>query len=140
MKSVQINVTKYAKYVKNPYVVNVFSMRNNKEQRWFEDDKLVSVCAARIDEGFDATTLIDITELVKDGQLVWDVPPGKWMIYVNYLTRNSGCRENYINMVDKQSAHIQIEQCMNLILNITKKNLARRLLAFSRMNQSLEMD
>lgn len=109
MKSVQMNVTKCAKYVKNAYVVNVFSMRNNKEHRWFEDDKLVSVCAARIDEGFDATTLIDITELVKDGQLTWDVPPGKWMIYVNYLTRNSGCRENYINMVDKESVRIQIE-------------------------------
>lgn len=109
MKSAQINIAKYAKYVKNPYVVNVFSMRNNKEHRWFEDDKLVSVCVARIDEGFDATTLIDVTNLVKDGQLIWDVPPGKWMIYVNYLTRNSGCRENYINMVDKKSARIQIE-------------------------------
>jgi hypothetical protein len=109
MKSAQINITKHAKYIKNPYVVNVFSMRNNKERRQFDDDSLLSVCAARIDESFDASTLIDITEFVRDGQLVWDVPDGKWMIYVNFLTRNSGCRDNYINMLSKRSARIQIE-------------------------------
>ncbi len=130
MKSAQINIAKYAKYVKNPFVVNVFSMRNNKEHRWFEDDKLVSVCVARIDEGFDATTLIDVTNLVKDGQLIWDVPPGKWMIYVNYLTRNSGCRENYINMVDKKSARIQIEAVYEPHLEHYKEEFGKTIAGF----------
>ena len=82
---------------------------DSKARRQFNDDKLLNVCAARVDQGFDASTLIDITKFVKDGQLVWDVPAGKWKIYVNYLTRNAGTRDGYINLLNKESAKIQIE-------------------------------
>jgi len=110
MKSVQLNVEKHAKYVRNPLKANIFSMRSDsKARRQFNDDKLLNVCAARVDQGFDASTLIDITKFVKDGQLVWDVPAGKWKIYVNYLTRNAGTRDGYINLLNKESAKIQIE-------------------------------
>lgn len=109
MKSAQLNVAKHAKYVKNPFAGGHMFSRGNQERRQFDDDRLVSVCAARIDKGFDASTLIDITEFVSDGQLVWDIPAGKWMIYVNFLTRNAGSRENYINMVDKRSVRKLIE-------------------------------
>jgi hypothetical protein len=109
MKSAQLNVAKHAKYVKNPLARNLFSALNHKERKQFDDDRLLSVCAVRVDAGFDASTLIDITGLVKDGQLVWDVPRGKWKIYVNYLTRNAGSRGNYINMLDKRSVNLLIE-------------------------------
>ncbi|MCM8711707.1 hypothetical protein M2651_11840 [Clostridium sp. SYSU_GA19001] len=109
MKSAQLNITKHAKFTKNPLAGDSFFARGNKERRYFDDDKLLSICAARIDESFDASTLVDITEFVEDGQLVWDVPAGKWKIYVNFLTRNAGTRENYINMLNKKSARKQIE-------------------------------
>ncbi|MED4953737.1 glycosyl hydrolase [Paenibacillus macerans] len=107
-KAAQLNVAKHAKYVKNPFEHSLFA-RANKERRKFDDDTLLSVCAARIDQGFDASTLTDITDFVKEGQLVWDIPEGKWIIYVNYLTRNAGSRDGYINMLDKKSAGKQIE-------------------------------
>ncbi|WP_310829655.1 glycosyl hydrolase [Paenibacillus pedocola] len=109
VKSAQLNVAKHAKYVKNPFEVSMFSMRAKKEKRKFEDDTLLSVCAARVDQGFDTATLTDITHMVKDGELVWDVPEGKWTVYVNYLTRNAGSRDGYINMLDKISAGKLIE-------------------------------
>ncbi|MFP4976632.1 glycosyl hydrolase [Paenibacillus sp. CN-4] len=108
-KSVQLNVANHAVYVKNPFETSIFGMRAKKEKRKFDDDALFSVCAARVDQGFDASTLTDITEYVKDGELVWDVPAGKWMIYVHYLTRNAGSRDGYINMLHKESARKQIE-------------------------------
>ncbi|HHV12752.1 MAG TPA: hypothetical protein GXX75_20990 [Clostridiales bacterium] len=110
MKSAQMDVAAHSKYVRNPFApASPFSMGQGKERRQFDDDRLLSVCAARIDQGYDASTLVDLTDLVKDGQLVWDIPAGKWMISVNFLTRNAGSRENYINMIDKRSARTQIE-------------------------------
>lgn len=110
MKSVQLNVKKHAKYIRNPLKANIFSMRNaNRDRRQFDDDKLLNVCAARVDRGFDESTLIDITKFVKDGQLVWDVPPGRWKIYINYLTRNAGTRDGYINLLNKESVKIQLK-------------------------------
>ena len=110
MKSAQLDVSKHSKYAKDPFSGgSIFSMAHGNEKRQFDDDKMVSVCAARIDKGFDASTLIDITDKVKDGQLVWDIPEGKWMIYINFLTRNAGAHDSYINMIDKRSARKQIE-------------------------------
>ena len=93
MKSAQLDITKHAKYVRNPLnATSIFSLRQNRERRQFDDDTLLSVCAVRIDRGFDTSTLMDITHFVSEGQLVWDVPAGKWKIYVTYLTRNAGTR------------------------------------------------
>ncbi|WP_342562251.1 glycosyl hydrolase [Paenibacillus sp. FSL R7-0345] len=109
VKSAQLNVARHAKFTKNPFESSMFSMRAKKEKRKFDDDTLLSVCAVRVDQGFDTATLVDLTELVKDGELVWDVPQGKWTIYVNYLTRNAGSRDGYINMLKKNSAAKLIE-------------------------------
>src|SRR5690625_2950530 len=108
-KSAQLNLSKHAKHMKNPLDINAFSMGEQKERRKFDDDTLLSVCAARVDQGFDASTLIDLTKYVKDDELVWDVPEGRWKIYVNYLTRNAGTRDSYINLLHKKSARKQIE-------------------------------
>ena len=108
MKSSQLNIAKHAKFTKNPMAGGMFAM-SNQERRQFDDDRLLSVCAARIDQSFDAATLVDLTEFVVEGQLVWDVPVGRWMIYVNYLTRNAGLHDGYINMLNKRSARKQID-------------------------------
>ncbi|WP_026560655.1 MULTISPECIES: glycosyl hydrolase [Bacillaceae] len=129
-KSAQLNVAKHVKYVKNPFETSMFSMRAKKERRQFDDDTLLSVCAARIDQDFDASTLIDITELVKDGELVWDVPEGKWIIYVNYLTRNAGSRDNYINMLNHKSARKQIEAVYEPHLERYKEEFGKTIAGF----------
>jgi hypothetical protein len=109
MKSAQLNIADHVKYVKNPFEGNAFSMMGSKERRQFDDDSLLSVCAVCIDQSFYASTPINITEFVEDEQLIWDVPVGRWIIYVNYLTRNAGNRDNYINLLNKRSARKQIE-------------------------------
>lgn len=109
MRSMQLNITKHASFIKDPFAPKPFFSKGNTERRQFDDDALISVAAARIDQGFDASTLIDLTGFVKDEMLVWDVPAGKWMIYVNFVTRNAGSQENYINMMNKRSAAKQLE-------------------------------
>jgi len=110
MKSAQLDITEDAKYKEKPLENNIFSQSGNKEdKRHFDDDTLLSVCAARVDKDFDASTLINITDHITDGQLLWDIPAGRWMIYINFLTRNAGNRAHYINLVNKQSVRKQIE-------------------------------
>ncbi len=109
MKDAQLSIIKHGKYVKNPFINSIFSMSSNKEKRQFDDDTVISVCAVRVDEGFDASTLIDITEHVEDGQLIWHIPVGRWRIYVNFLTRNAGTRDGYINMLSRRSVKKQLE-------------------------------
>ena len=46
MKASSLDISKHAKYVKNPLEMNVFSMRGANERRQFDDDELISVCAA----------------------------------------------------------------------------------------------
>lgn len=107
-KSVQLNITKHATHMQNPLDrSHIFS--NQGERRKFNDDRLLSICAARVDQGFDSSTLVDLSKYVKDNELVWDVPKGRWKIYINYLTRNAGTRDGYINLLNKESARQQIE-------------------------------
>lgn len=107
-KSAQLNISKHVKHMRNPLEGSIFS-RDRKERRKFDDDKMISISAARVDQGLDASTLIDLTKFVQGDELVWDVPEGRWMIYINYLTRNAGTRDSYINLLDKRSARKQIE-------------------------------
>jgi len=78
--------------------------------RVFEDDALVSVVAAKgLEKGIDGTTILDLTEYVKDGQLIWDVPSGYWRVVVVYKTRNGGGNKHFINLVNARSCKLQIE-------------------------------
>jgi hypothetical protein len=54
-------------------------------------------------------TLLDLTSLVVDGVLEWDVPDGMWRVFVIYKTRNGGGRSDYINIIDKDSCRVQID-------------------------------
>lgn len=109
MNPVQINLTKHCKYMRNPMEGGMLGQGGQKERRVFDDDKLLSVCAVRINEGFDPSSLIDLTEIVRDQKLDWNVPKGRWMIYVNFLTRNAGYHDEYINLVNYKSVNKLIE-------------------------------
>ena len=82
-----------------------------KDQVTFNDDQLLGVVAARIlpDDRLDTSSFINLTSLVKDGRLHWDIPAGQWRTFVLYLTRNGGGNTNYINMIDRDSCAVQIE-------------------------------
>ena len=50
------------------------------------DDRLVAVIAARVvEDRLEASSLVDLTAEVEDGQLEWDVPEGAWQLMCFWL-------------------------------------------------------
>lgn len=80
---------------------------NEKERA---NNRLLGVLAVRFGEGSRFhEDVIDLTDAY-DGQYVsFCLPEGQWRIHVIYKTRTDGGNESYINMIDKASAHTQIE-------------------------------
>lgn len=99
---------------KNPFADLAGTSPFNQDpfKTWYEDSTLVKVMAyPYTDTGKIGMEAIDLTEKVdKDGKLIWDVPAGKWAVYIYYLTRNGGGRYGYINMVSDASCQVQIEE------------------------------
>ncbi len=52
---------------------------------------------------------IDLTDLCRDGTCQFTLPEGQWRVHVIYRTRLGGGNPTYINMLDRESAHTQIE-------------------------------
>lgn len=76
-----------------------------EEPREFHDDRLLAVYAVRTDE----PQKTDLKPYIKDGELSWNVPEGKWKVYVLHLSRNFGYHRNYINMMDRESCRVLID-------------------------------
>lgn len=81
---------------------------SGKPFREYNDDKLLCVSAYRIDSK-EFIESVNLSELVKDGKLEWQVPEGQWKVYVSSLTRNAGYHRSYINMLDEKSCRILID-------------------------------
>lgn len=69
-----------------------------------EEDQLFRVIAGRRANGNDKLqeeTLTDLTSLVKDGMLYWDIPEGPWRIFLLIITRNGGeeWTKDYVNPI-----------------------------------------
>lgn len=81
----------------------------NLEER--KNNSLVSVTALQFVEGNTfSETVMDLTSQVgKDGILPLNLSEGQWKIVVVYKTRTDGGDEAYINLIDRESAHTQIE-------------------------------
>lgn len=76
---------------------------------WLEDreDKLVAVVAARRTDGGDAIdgdSLVELTDRVTDGILYWEVPEGRWRIFILFRTRNGGedTTRDYLNPIEPE--------------------------------------
>lgn len=87
-----------------------------KEKRVFDDSYLYAVTAAPLkgkeekdDGNLLGNDIRDLTGFVEDGKLLWDVPEGKWRIFVIYVTRNNGGRADYIHMMDPKSCRVLID-------------------------------
>lgn len=77
--------------------------------RPFPGDKLYAVVAVRRRDGvMDMDTAVDLTEEVRDGLLIWNVPEGIWRVFVIFETKNDGGRKYYINLLDSDSVALNI--------------------------------
>lgn len=83
---------------------------------WLEEEgeELVGVVAARRTDGLDAIdydSLTDLTHLVTDGVLQWDIPQGRWRIFLFVSTRNGGENEtrDYLNPLEPEPVKIFLD-------------------------------
>lgn len=53
--------------------------------------------------------ILDLTDQVCEGMVYFDIPEGFYRIFVLYTTRKNGGRENYMNLIDKNSVRILID-------------------------------
>lgn len=73
-------------------------------------NSLLAVVAVRFDEGSCfREEVIDLTDAYDGKNVSFTLPEGQWRIHVIYKTRTDGGNEAYINLIDKVSAHTQIE-------------------------------
>lgn len=79
--------------------------------RPFPGDKLYAVIAVRRDghQLLDMDTAVDLTQHVREGRLIWDVPEGIWRLFVIFETKNDGGRKFYINLLDPDSVAMNIK-------------------------------
>lgn len=105
-KRMEVNVESYAKPQPLPPWMPPMP---GEPKRKHHDDHLLSVIACPVEEKGRIGAPVDLTEQVKDGKLIFDVPEGYWKIYVVYLTRDARGRNNYINFLDEKSCRVLID-------------------------------
>lgn len=108
MQGGRLNVAGMIAHRPNPFAAGgPFAPKN---QRTFDDEKLLAVYAHPILEFDRLGTGIDLTGMVENGALRWDVPTGAWRVVVTYLSRNGGGNTNYINLLHAESVDILIDE------------------------------
>lgn len=80
----------------------------NMEER--KNNQLYGILAVKYSEDnvFDEE-VVDITEAYDGLYASFTLPEGQWRIFVIYKTKTDGGDDTYINLIDKESAHTQIE-------------------------------
>ena len=101
----EIDVDAYAK----PQPLPPWMPPQPAPKRVFHEDRLFRVIACPIETGAKAGAPVDLTDLVDNGKIYWDVPAGYWKIYVVYLTRDARGRNDYINFLDEKSCRVLID-------------------------------
>ena len=80
----------------------------------YGDDRLYAVVACRLDGNMEHRAdhvdgkALDLTSVVQNGNLYWDVPAGLWRIFVFYLTHNGGT-SNTIHLIDSASCKVLLD-------------------------------
>ncbi len=93
----------------HPFIMPAAGPFAQPDKKHFDDDTLLHVVAWRAEPYDKMSDPIDLTGLVENGKLYWQVPDGYWKIYVLYTTHNGIGRDDYINMLDEKSCALQIE-------------------------------
>lgn len=76
-----------------------------KEPRVFDDDRLLALYAVCRGDG----EVRDLRPFIKNDELQWDLPKGKWKVYAIHLSRNQGYHRSYINMMNRDSCRILLD-------------------------------
>lgn len=84
-----------------------------KNPRVFQDDRLLGIYAVSCNDGIakftDKEMQIDLLPFIREGRLEWEIPDGRWKVYVLILSRNVGYHRSYINMMDEASCKILLD-------------------------------
>ena len=80
----------------------------------FTDGEVVAAVACpRVEEGttaVDVTKGVDVTGLIKNGWLRWNVPEGLWRVFLFYTTHRGNGKIDYFNILDSASVRMLIDQ------------------------------
>ncbi|MDD3198571.1 MAG: hypothetical protein PHQ55_08610, partial [Eubacteriales bacterium] len=76
--SIQIDIEKLS----HPKPIPPWMPPAPQSTRIFNDDHFFAAVACAIEDNGQAGQTINLTHLVVDGQLIWDVPEGYWQIFV----------------------------------------------------------
>lgn len=105
-----------------------------KNPRKFDDDRLLGLYAIRFDEDKDGFTepqyRIDLSKYIENNRLEWKVPKGKWKVYALHLSRNMGYHRSYINMMDKESCKVLIDNVYELHYERYKDDFGKTIAGF----------
>ncbi len=104
-KQVRINLNRFVKYTREKKSLLNMVINWGKKERVYSPDTLLAVTAIRV----NTSEIIDLTEHIENGILVWQVPPGTWKICFQKLSRKGGYRRSYINMLDWKSCRVLID-------------------------------
>lgn len=97
-------------------------------------NKLISVVAVRRNpsDGVLLSESIDITDLVHDGILYWDIPEGYWRVFI--ITENKGGgsqqQEDYLNPLDRDSVRILLDTVYEAVYARYKEDFGKAFAGF----------
>nr|WP_275983992.1 glycosylhydrolase-like jelly roll fold domain-containing protein [Paenibacillus hamazuiensis] len=97
-------------------------------------NKLISVVAVRRNPADGSLTgdSIDITELVHDGILYWDIPEGYWRVFIISENKDGGSQqqEDYLNPLDRDSVRILIDTVYETVYERYKADFGKTFAGF----------
>lgn len=78
------------------------------------EESLAAVVAGRLADGsgrLDPASLLDVTPAVRDGVLYWDVPAGRWRVFVFVVTATGGeaWTKDYLNPLDPEATRVLLD-------------------------------
>ncbi len=115
VKQVTTDIETMAHYYKNPFKGGSHPFVQPDEREYTDPERLIAVVAGRLDGKFGdmyhMDELIDLTDQVENGRLIWDVPEGSYRLFVIYETHKGGGRGGSVNFLSRESCRVQIDNC-----------------------------
>lgn len=97
-------------------------------------NKLISVVAVRRNpsNGTLLNDCVDITELVRDGILYWDIPEGYWRVFIISENKDGGSKEqeDYLNPLVRDSSRILLDTVYEAVYERYKADFGKTLAGF----------
>ncbi|GAA4834653.1 hypothetical protein GCM10023310_10170 [Paenibacillus vulneris] len=97
-------------------------------------NKLISVVAVRRDPSSGSLTddSMDLTELVQEGILYWDIPEGYWRIFVISENKDGGSKQqaDYLNPLDRDSVRILLNTVYEAFYDRYKADFGKTFVGF----------